>query len=151
MDDDKKDEKMEREGLLTLLQNIRANSENHMRQQWTTSYYVLLLYAGIIGIQKLIYVNNKCLIILATFILVLLSIGVYFFSFYIIYQLEKSIILNRKITFNIYKKFKKINDLIKNHTGEDGVSLKCLFYVVNGIGCFLTLCVLIMHFFKNNG
>ena len=126
------------EGLLTLLQNVRANSENHMRQQWTATYYVLLLYAAIIYVSKFFSKAYDCESILVALAIIILLSGIY-----INWALERSIEMNREIVFDIYEEFPQVDKIIKNRTKlGDKVSLAVFFYIFNSLGCFVTLAIL---------
>jgi len=131
----------EYQGLLVLLQNVRANSENHMRQQWTTLYYVLLLYASLVSISYLL--NNKVECCGALIILAILAIFACFSGIYIINLLEKSIVTNRDISFKIYDRFDEIKKIINEHGKvESGVSLKWWFFIFNTLGLIVTIVLL---------
>lgn len=138
MCEEKPDENIEYQGLLVLLQNVRANSENHMRQQWKILYYVLLLYASLVSISNLLNNKVECCGALATLAFIVWISGVY-----IIKLLEKSIRMNRDISFEIYKRFAKINEIINEHAKVgSGVSLEMLFFIYNTLSLIVTIVLL---------
>jgi hypothetical protein len=82
------------------------NGSNHIqflkKQQWTITYYCLLLYAAIVAVFKTYFTNASCV---ERGVLLAISTVLCFIGCILIFVFEKSIKEHRIIMDNIYKSF----------------------------------------------
>ena len=99
------------------------NSANHIqflkKQQWTITYYCLLLYAGIVAVFKTYLTNASCF---EKGILFAISAALCVIGCILIFTFEKSMREHRVIVENIYESFPEERKIAFAKTSEGSAS-----------------------------
>jgi len=89
--------------------------DNYKSQQWSMTYYALLVFAGIIGITTILH-KELCgvdyLIYLGIIIAILLTF-ILAFIIYMFWVYQKCLISNRRLTIELEEKFVTYEDIRK--------------------------------------
>jgi glucan phosphoethanolaminetransferase (alkaline phosphatase superfamily) len=99
--------------LVTVLNNSANHIQFMKKQQWTITYYCLLLYAAIIAIFKTHLANASCL---ERGVLLAISAVLCLIGCILIFTFEKSMKEHRTIVENIYRSFPEEKKIVFANT-----------------------------------
>jgi hypothetical protein len=107
------------------------NSSNHIqflkKQQWTITYYCLLLYAAIVAVFKTYFTNASCV---ERGFLLAISTVLCFIGCILIFVFEKSIKEHRVIIGNIYKSFPEEKNIALAKTSESPMDVPLIRFAL---------------------